>query len=230
MLQQKKLPFVILFLLFFLPGCNGSSPKLAQLMKSDIDMVADAHIEQVEALLKELAIKLYKRNPRELEKQPQASLETRLEQLFSSDRALDFAEIEHKRGVEGILLALEPGYQSDRVFPLMVGLITMLRSSYNDLSEFFLLDNLDPQKFYNSARNIEVLVWRLKSRLDAEGQPLLLTNSLAAEEPNLSYERLFGKLIAHQDMMAQIAATKWDRVINQVVQSAATSVFLPVGF
>ena len=227
----KKIPLLLFFacLLLVLSACSGSSPKLSQLMKSDIDMVTDAHIEQVEALLKQLATKLYLRNPRELHKQPKASLESRIEQLFGANRSLDFAEIGHRRGVKAILFALEPEYQGDRVFPLLVGLITMIRSSYNDLPEFFLLDSLDPQKLYNSARNIEVLVWRLKSRLDADGQPLLLTNSLSDEEQNLSYERLFGKLIALQDMMAQIAASKWDRVINQVVHSAATSVFLPVG-
>lgn len=230
--QKTSLLTLLALLLVFLPGCSGSAPSLSQLMKSDIDMVADAHIEEVEVLLKELTVKLYRRNPRELQKQPAASLESRLEQLFGTDRSLRFAEIEQLRGVKAILYALEPEYRGDRVFPLMVGLLTMLRSSYNDLPEFFLLDNLDPQKLYNSARNIEVLVWRLKTRLDADGQPLLLTNSLSteAEAENLSYERIFGKLIAHQDMMATIAATKWNRVVNKVVHSAATSVFLPVGF
>lgn len=226
---------IIRFILFVLAlslliGCSSSSAELKNLMKSDIDMVADSHLEQVEALLRELATKLYRRNPRELKKGSNVSLAGRIEQLFFVDRSLDFAEINHQRGVPAILLALEPEYTGDRVFPLMVGLISMIRSSYNDLPEFYLLDSLDPQKLYNSARNIEVLVWRLKSRLDKDGQPLLLTNSLSGEEPNLSYERLFGKLIAHQDMLAQIAAEKWDRGINRVVHSAVTSVFLPVGF
>ena len=92
-----------------------------------------------------------------------------------------------------------------------------------------MLDSLEPQKLYNCARNIEVLVWRLKNRLSADGTPLILTNSLPGEEQNLSFERLFGKLIAHQDMLAKISAEKWDRMINQVVHGAATAVFLPVG-
>ena len=230
MLQNRFLFVLAVLVLFLLPACNGSKPQLSKLMKSDIDMVTDAHLGQVESLLKELTRKLYRRNPRELKKSPQASLESRQRQLFAADWSLDFAEIGHKRGIPAILLGLEPDYQGDRVFPIMVGLISMLRSSYNNQREFFLLDSLEPQKLYNSARNIEVLVWRLKTRLDQNGQPLLLTNSLPDEKSNLSYERLFGKLIAHQDMMAQIAAEKWDRVINRVVHSAATSVFLPVGF
>jgi len=227
---SSRLFLVSILLLVLLPACSGSNPELKNLMKSDIDMVADNHLEQVESLLRELTGKLYRRNPVELKKGLAATLEERREQLFGADRSLDFAEIEYKQGVPAILLALEPDYRGDRVFPLLVGLISMLRSSYNNQAEFFLLDNLDPQKLYNSARNVEVLVWRLKNRCGADGRPLLLTNSLPGEEPNLSYERLFGKLIAHQDMMAQIAAEKWDRTINRVVHSAATSVFLPVGF
>lgn len=216
-----------LFLLLF--ACSGPEPQLKNLLKSDIDMVTDNHLQQAEALLKVLAGKLYRRNPHELQKAGDVTLDDRLKQLFAADRSLDFAEIEHKRGVSAMLLALEPDYAGDRVFPLLVGLLSMIRSSYNDLPEFYLLDSLDPQKLYNSARNIEVLIWRLKSRLDATGKPLILTNSLPGEEPNLSYERLFGKLIAQQDMMANIAAEKWNRVINRVVHSAATAVFLPVG-
>ena len=223
--------FVVSILVFLLlPACSGSQPELKNLIKSDIDMVAYNHIEQVESLLRELTGKLYRRNPAELKKGSVETLEQRLAQLFSAERTLNFAEIEHQRGVPAILLALAPDYDGDRVFPLMVGLVSMVRRSYNDQAEFFLLDHLDPQRLYNSARNIEVLVWRLKTRCDADGRPLLLTNSLPGEERNLSFERLFGKLIAHQDMMATIAAEKWDRTINRVVQSAATSVFLPVGF
>lgn len=216
-------------LLLALFACHGPEPQLKNLLKSDIDMVVDNHLQQAEALLRELAGKLYRRNPDELKKAANATLEDRLGQLFAEDRRLDFAEIQHQRGIDAMLLALEPDYAGDRVFPLLVGLLSMIRSSYNDLPEFYLLDRLDPQKLYNSARNIEVLVWRLKSRLDPAGNPLILTNSLPGEERNLSYERLFGKLIAQQDMMAQIAAEKWNRVINTVVHSAATAVFLPVG-
>lgn len=216
-------------LLFVLSACHGPEPQLKKLLKSDIDMVADNHLQQAETLLRELAGKLYRRNPHELRKAGDLVLQDRLKQLFADRRDLDFAEIQHKRGVSAMLLALQPDYAGDRVFPLLVGLLSMIRSSYNDLPEFYLLDSLEPQKLYNSARNIEVLVWRLKTRLDHAGKPLILTNSLPGEEPNLSYERLFGKLIAQQDMMAQIAAEKWNRVINTVVHSAATAVFLPVG-
>lgn len=227
----KSVALTFMVLLFqFLSACNGSRPELKNLMKSDIDMVADAHLDQVESLFKELTVKLYRRNPRELHKGQINTLNGRFEQLFAAKRCLDIAEIDHKQGIPAILMALDLEYTGDRVFPLLVGLTSMIRNSYDNHTEFFLIDSLDPQKLYNSARNIEILVWRLKSRRDAAGKPLLLTNSLPEEERNLSFERLFGKLIAHQDMIAQIASDKWDRAINRVVHSAAKSVFLPVGF
>ena len=47
----------------------------SQLMKSDLDRVAEAHHREVFANLKVLAEKLYRRNPRELKKSGRASVE-----------------------------------------------------------------------------------------------------------------------------------------------------------
>ncbi len=210
-------------------GCSFAGNGLKNLAKTDIDMVADANLRQVEELLKELTGKLYRRNPRELQKGSVRSLNGRLRQLYGDRSDLVFAELDGRRGVSALLLAFEPNYGGDRVFALLVGLTSMLRHSYNDQTEFFMLDSLDQQKLYNSARNIEILVWRLKSRLDEAGRPLLLTNSLPNEPDNLSFERLFGKLIAHQDLLATIVSEKWDRAINQVVKGVASAAFLPVG-
>lgn len=220
---------VVMVFILLQGGCSRPALQLKNLMKSDIDMVADLHYQQVETLLKGLTTKLYLRNPHELTRGQGQSLAGRLAQLFAADRSLVFDETAGKRGVPAVLLGLAPDYEGDRVFALLVGLVSMVRSSYSDQSEFFMLDSLDPQPLYNSARNLEVLVWRLSNRLDSDGRPLLLSNSLPGETINLSFERLFGKLIAHQDMMAQIAEEKWDRTINRIVQSMATAVFLPVG-
>jgi len=57
---------------------------------------------------------------------------------------------------------------------------------------------------------------------------LILSDSISPELTNLSYERIFGKLIATQDMMAEIVATSTDRSINRIVQGVATAPFLPI--
>ena len=100
--------------------------------------------------------------------------------------------------------------------------------SYNGKTEFYLTDSLDPQKLYNSARNIEIAAWKLAHARDARGEPLLLSNEMAGDARNLSFEREFGKMIAYQDVMAQIAAQRTNRVIRRVVQTLATAVFLPI--
>ncbi|PLX99473.1 MAG: hypothetical protein C0622_10515 [Desulfuromonas sp.] len=220
-------PLLLLCLLF--TACSNGQGRLVSLGKTDIDLVTDIHQRQAEELLRTLAGKLYRRNPRELHKCSSADLDQRLAQLFNAERNLSFAELDNRQGVAAILLALEPDYPRDRVFALMVGLISMVRSAYGNQPEFFMFDQLEPQLLYNSARNIEILVWRLKVRVDDGGTPLLLTNSREGEEPNLSFERLFGKLISLQDSMALIAAQKWDRTINLVVRGTASMVFLPVG-
>jgi len=123
-------------------------------------------------------------------------------------------------------LAFHPDYQGDRVFALIVGLVGMTRSAYNWQEEQFMFDSLDAQKLFNSARNIEVMAWRLSNSKGWGGDLLLLSNSQSGEAENLSCERLFGKMIAIQDLMAFVVTGKWDRGVNHVVLRAA---FLPMG-
>ncbi len=212
-----------------LVGACGKQPyRVANLAKSDINFVADAHQAAITELLDELTAKLYRRNPRELRKQPGASIESRRSQLFDTSGRLQFEELDYREEVDAILLGLDPGFSGDRVFAVMTGLTGMLRRAYNYQDEFFILHELDQQRLYNSARNIEILVWRLKHRTDDQGELLLLTNSSAEDDTeNLSFERLFGKLIAIQDLLARITADRTNRTITKVVHSVATATFLP---
>jgi hypothetical protein len=132
------------------------------------------------------------------------------------------------RGTEAIVLALKPEYAGDRVFAFGVGIASMIFISYNEKTEFYLTDTYDPQKLYNSARNIEIAAWKLANARDARGEPLLLSNEIAGDARNLSFEREFGKMIAYQDVMADIAAQRTNRIIRKVVQTLATAVFLPI--
>ena len=91
-----------------------------------------------------------------------------------------------------------------------------------------MLDSLDPQKLYNSARNLEIMAWRLAHRRNINGELLLLTNGTNGVI-NLSFERLFGKMIADQDMIAEIIAGRANRTINKIFHSIAQAMFLPVG-
>ncbi len=220
--------WMLMMVLLLTTACSGNDINVKFLAKSDIDMVADLHYQQSDALLRELAWKLYRRNTGEWRKSG-LSLEKLTDRIFAEKyEKYRRQQLQGKTGVEAIELALMPDYRGDRIFALMTGLHYMIRKSYGFRQEFYITTGLDGQKLYNSARNIEVLVWRISNERDVAGDPLILTNSLPAEVPNLSYERLFGKLIANQDMLAMIVAQKNKRVIKTVVHNVASMVFLPI--
>ncbi len=212
----------------FVSGCSHKEPfRIETLAKSEIDMVADQHLKVANQLLAELLLKLYARNPRELDK-TSYSVEYRAQQLFGEYRLLQGTkETRDSKGSDTLLLAVDESFSGDRVFALMYGLTGMIQTSYNNQDEFFITDSLDEQRLYNSARNIEILLWRLQQVDDENNQPLILTNA-TGPEINLSFERLFGKLIANQDMMAQLIARKNHRVIRSAVHTIGSLIFLPI--
>ncbi|MGI9275326.1 MAG: hypothetical protein ACR2PT_10840 [Endozoicomonas sp.] len=227
-MKKGGCPLVLAIMACFLVGCAGENGfRVENLAKSDIDMVAEAHVRETRELLEDLTGKLYRRNPSQLHRAPGQTLESRMEQLFGSERTESHEELEGRRSIEAMLLAFDDDFQGDRVFAMMLGLATMMAHSYENKDRFFMLDKLDEQKLYNSARNIEILSWRLRSRSRADGELFLLSNSFG-KQPNLSFERVFSKLIAHQDMMAILVSQKNNRAINKVVQGVATTMFLPI--
>ncbi|MEK6805272.1 MAG: hypothetical protein AABY95_01310 [Pseudomonadota bacterium] len=203
--------------------------RVKDLAKNDISFVADAHIRQMRAQQEALLVKLYKRNPRELAKATGETIESRLASL-APHLSLAFDELDFAKNTDAMLLAFSADYQGDRVFALMAGLVGMIRASYGGREEFFMLQALDEQALYNSARNIEILSWRLRHRQGADGKVYLLTTGADSDtgDLNLSFERIFGKMIVMQDMMASIAAERNKRAINMVVHGVARMVFLPV--
>ncbi len=201
-----------------------------QIAKSDIDRVAEAHQRAVFASLRRLAEKLYRRNPREWRKAGQPSLETALARIFDGRHAWAFAELEGRQGSEAIHLAFREDFAGDRVLAFIGGLGGMLMSAFNDKSEFFIIDDLDPQALFNAARNVEIAVWKLSNAAAPNGEPWLLSNEGAGPVRNLSFEREFGKIIGSLDLLSVIVADKTNRVVAKVFQSLATAIFLPVKF
>lgn len=230
---------VILCLLFILSACNQEIVRenkpvtegtgVSQIAKSDIDNVLDVHIQESQKLLRELMVKLYKRNPRELQKSELKLIDEQLVRLFDLEHNWDFPELQGKYDIDLIRLTFSEEYKGDRVFAFIAGLMSMIMKSYNYQSEFYMFDTVDPQKLYNCARNIEIAVWKLSNNRDSNGESFLYSNSLPDEEvTNLSYERLFGKLIATQDNITTIMAGKNNRTLKTVIQKMATAVFLPI--
>ncbi len=202
--------------------------RASDVAKSDIDVAAEAHAQESLASARLVMEKLYLRNPREWRKGSYASADAALARAFNPRFEFRFPELGQARGGNAILLAFKPEFQGDRVFAFGVGLASMIFLAYNGKTEFYLTDSLDPQKLYNSARNVEIAAWKLGNSRDASGQLMIASDEMTAEMRNLSFEREFGKIIAYQDVMAQIAAQRTNRTIRRVVQGLATAVFLPI--
>ncbi|QFU77785.1 hypothetical protein EY643_06300 [Halioglobus maricola] len=208
-----------------LSGCGSYDVK--NLAKSDIDLVADEFIDETRRLVRELTVKLYKRNPAELRKTPGMTAEQRLAQLLSQPGELKFIELGERQGIDAMELVFNPHFDGDRVFALIVGLGGMLRHAYGYNDELFLFDSLDAELLWTSAHNVEVLAWKLRENRRANGEPWLITSEYKGEIDNLSFERLFGKLIVLQEMMARIDSDANDRRVTKVVHTAG-SVFIPL--
>lgn len=223
---------------FILMGCssaeNKNSPlkthpfKVQDIAKSDVDMVAEIQLRYVLESLKQLMDKLYRRNPRELLKGRFSDREAAVAQVFGPGRYPAFPQLKGKSSIDSIRLAFDEAYTGDRVLAFSEGLRSMILAAYNGKQEFYLMDELDPQKLYNAARNIETAVWMLSNRRDSQGRLFIISNETGGALNNLSYERLFGKVIALQDSMARIVAESTSRRIKSVIQSVASMVFLPI--
>jgi hypothetical protein len=214
-----------------LAGCVTGPGQFA---KTDIDRVADLHRREVNASLRRLAEKLYKRNPREWRKGGHATLEAALDRLADPARAGLSPVADGQRGTVLLLAGLREDYSYDRVAAFVGGLTNMIHDAFEGKFEFFVLDDLDAQKLYNAARNVEIAAWKLANarRTQPEGDlpagtPMLLSNEMTPLQ-NLSFEREFGRLIANLDLLTQTVADKTNRTIVKIVQNVATAVFLPI--
>ena len=211
-----------------LPARSPSGITTSHFAKTDIDRVAEAHQREVFGNLKLLAEKLYRRNPRELKKASRSTVAAGTARIFDEHHAWDFPELKGARGAQALHLAFDERYRGDRVLAFVAGLGSMIQAAFQDKTEFFVLDELEPQSLYNAARNIEIAVWKLSNDRTAQGELYLLSNEGTGPVPNLSFEREFGKMIGSLDVLSKIVADKTDRTVVKVVQSIATAVFLPI--
>ena len=201
--------------------------EVKNLAKSDINLVTDEFIAETRRLVGELMEKLYRRNPDQLRRGNFQTIEGRLTLISETRGALRFEELSNLEEIDAMDRVFDPSFQGDRVFLLIVGLGGMLRRAYGYNTEQYMFDSLNAEVLETSARNTEILLWRLKNNRKPDGSPFLITSEYQGVIDNLSFERLFGKLIALQDMMARIASDAGDRRVTKAVHTA-TSVFIPL--
>lgn len=233
--------FPVLLIFLALAACSSQSIQhrdgtssarsfsVTSLAKGDIDTVTEISQQQTVSSLRLLTEKLYRRNPAEWRKGDCTGPEQATSELFEP---LDHWYLSPQQNLDwkaSIFAAFKADYTGDRVKSLMEGLLTMTMASYDNKVELYLLDSLDPQKLYNTARNFEVVAWKLSNAKNANGELMLLSNSMDSNGvANLSFEREFGKIIATQDIIARVIEDKTNRSIRSGVFNAASFILLPI--
>lgn len=231
---MSRRDFLLASIFLPLSGCLSSPGQLA---KTDIDRIADLHRREAFASLKRLAEKLYRRNPREWKKGGHPSVDAALARLTDPVQAglsPEAVASGARRGPVLLLAGLRDDYPHDRVAAFIGGLNNMAYDAFDGKPEFFVLDDLDAQKLYNAARNVEIAAWKLANARRGQpegdqpaGAPILLSNEMSPVQ-NLSFEREFGRLIGSLDLLSQVAADKSNRTVVKVVHNLATAMFLPI--
>ena len=211
---------------------DGSSSQrdfeMSNLVKTEVDMISELTQREVYKELKLITEKLYRRNPQEYKKAGLPSVEAATARIFEHlDMGKD-SPIALMNWQDNFGVAFQESYNGDRVFAFMAALTGMVMASYDYKTAFYVTDQLDPQKLYNCARNIEVAVWKLSNAKLANGNKVLVTNSIEGDVQNLSFEREFGKLIADQDLLALIIEDRSSRTITRAIQNATAFRFLPI--
>jgi hypothetical protein len=208
---------------------QGDRSTINQLAKSDFDRLADVEIHENTESLRLLMLKLYKRNPHELQKSTSDVAEKMVNWVFNgaTQHHYKFESMNNMQDTEAIFLAFTPEYTGDRVLAFIVGLHTMLLKAHDGKTDFYFTDTVDPQHIYNAARNFEVAAWKISNARDKQGNLFLLSNEISTTDRNLSFEREFGKIIGRTDLFAVALAEKSQRFISRIMQNLATAAFLP---
>ena len=232
---------LVLALALTLTGCQSNlfdtqeiPEGVKGLAKTGVDPALDAHLNATTNGLDALMRELYRLNPQELEKTPGATVGDRVVQLLPGRLYDDliFAQLAGKRGIDAMQLAFDPEYIGDRVFALMVGLVSQMRIAYNDKLEFFALHRLDATNLENFATNLEIVQFSLTSQTNASGVPLLqhagevVTTGTGLPAP--SVEQIINRLIGHQQVLVDITSGWRDRAHRDAVRTVGTLVLLPI--
>jgi hypothetical protein len=199
----------------------------SELGQSDVNRMATLGMQANLDSLMRLADKLYRRNPAEWRKTGLASREATLARLRNAiENSGNWSELQGKRDINALSLALAPDFNGDRVAAFIYATADMLVTAHGASTRFYLTDSLDAQHLYNAARNIEIAVWMLSNRRSSTGQPLLLADEIAGGERNLSFEREFGKIIGRLDLLSMMLTEKYRRAVISYVQSVVGASFL----
>ena len=184
-----------------------------ELMQSDSNRMATIAMKENLESLFVVMDKLYRRNPAQWRKTAESREAAIAYVRIAVLERQPWHELQDKRDVAALSLALQPEFAGDRVAAFIYAAADMVITSHGGRTAFTLIDGLDPQHVFNAARNLEIANWILNSRHATDGKPLLLSNQMADSERNLSFEREMGKIIGRLDLVASYTTERYRRAV-----------------
>ena len=178
-------------------GCSSHDFSVKNLAKSDFNEVADYHYKEIKILLKDLTLKLYKRNPKYLKDLSNYanltdSINYKLKQIFDRPMKTDIPEVA-AYGTDAIELSLNSDFEGDRVLAFMGGLTDMIRKAYGHNEEFFVYEHMKIQSVFDHMNRKKVHLALVK---DENGLDQFLIES-SIKDFILYYGKSLMKLVYH---------------------------------
>ena len=165
--------------------------------------------------VRRVQLSLYRRNPREWRKWAQSADEaiTRTWEAVLQDKPLP--ELRGAGSLDAVRLAFEASgptaFSGDRVAALTVGWAGLLKQANGDTWQQSMIDGVGAENAYRAARNFEISLWMLGSKLGPDGQLLLLSTEISERGRNLVADRELSKVVARLDLLAAQADEKYRR-------------------
>ncbi len=194
---------------------------IRMLAKSDMSRVAELGQREVLKSLRKMMVRLYAANPEQLRRAEYPTIKSNVERIFGGQIRWNFGEFGGVSGNSMLHLSFDESYRGDRVLLFTAALVSMTMRSYNGTTELYMLDQLDPQKIHNSARNFEVAL-RMVEQLRTDSGEYYLNSG------DYRMASLVGRAVANQDLMAILIADHTNRQLTGIVQSVAAMVLLPI--
>ncbi|BEP54925.1 hypothetical protein D3C87_690660 [compost metagenome] len=200
-------------------------------LQSGTNRIANLSLRDNLQSVRRVQTTLYRRNPREWRKSA-ASMEEATQRTWDAVlQGTPLPELRGATGIDAIRLAFETGpqaYQGDRVAALVVGWASMLKQANGNTWDQTMIDGVDAENSYRTARNFEISLWLISSKTGPDGQPLLLATEISERGRNLVADRELSKVVARLDLLAAQADEKYRRAALDFGQNWVMGVVMPL--
>ena len=200
-------------------------------LQSATNRIANLSLRDNLESVRRVQLSLYRRNPREWRKSA-ASMEEATKRTWDAVlQGTPLPELRGATGIDAIRLAFETGpqaYQGDRVAALVVGWASMLKQANGNTWDQTMIDGVDAENSYRTARNFEISLWLISSKTGPDGQPLLLATEISERGRNLVADRELSKVVARLDLLAAQADEKYRRAALDFGQNWVMGVVMPL--